>query len=187
MTLTYTPLPGGHVYTECEEVVRVANLTGQKVNFCFNGIDMSAKPGDTAKAIASKWHELSNRRHEEWLRSSAGIESQRRAAESKRIAEIESKKPFASFAIRDPAAWDLLVKNNPEPYGQGVLRYAARWAWMMDSRINGGESVAKSAEQTKHIADREGITGAMFGFAVGVLSRCWVHGDELKSWYQSTI
>lgn len=59
---------------------------------------------------------------------------------------------------------------------------AGGWARLMEGEIAAGRSVAECAERTSHLADDEGITGAQFGFAVGVLVRVWKHGPDLGAW-----
>ena len=67
-------------------------------------------------------------------------------------------------------------------YSAGILRYAERWAAMMEDRIEAGATVAEAAEATHHLADTENISGFMYGQAVNLLSGYWEHGDELRQW-----
>ena len=44
-----------------------------------------------------------------------------------------------------------------------------------------GQTLKECAMPTSMLADTEGITGAMHGFAVGILSLVWVHGADLRA------
>ncbi len=85
--------------------------------------------------------------------------------------------------ISDNEAWTKAVAINDDPYGSGVIRYAERWADLMEAAMAGGAALADIADSTSHEADTEGITGFMYGAAVATLSRCWVHGEELRRWH----
>lgn len=86
--------------------------------------------------------------------------------------------------IKNAEAWAEGLKNNTDPYGAEVYRYAERWANLMEEQINGdGKQVGKVAKETSHKADTSGITGFMYGCAVLVLSHCWKFGEELRQWH----
>lgn len=73
--------------------------------------------------------------------------------------------------------------NNEDPYGSAVFRYLENWANLMETQMQKGESLEDIAEQTSHQADTEGMTGFMYGIAVAVLAKCWVHGERLRCWH----
>lgn len=75
------------------------------------------------------------------------------------------------------------LENNSDFYGSGIYRFAERWAEMMEERLATGKSIADIAGQTSHDSDTEGITGVMYGCAVGVLAHFWEHGEELRRWH----
>ena len=85
--------------------------------------------------------------------------------------------------LRDEAVWKQGLENNQDGYGACGYRYVERWADMMEEKMAAGEKLADIAKQTSHDADTEGITGAMYGLAVGVLSHVWEHGEELRRWH----
>ena len=78
------------------------------------------------------------------------------------------------------ATW---VTNNTDPYGSAVIRYATHWANMMEKAFNQGQTLASVAKELSHACDTEGVTGFMYGCAVGFLSQCWEHGEELRRWH----
>lgn len=78
--------------------------------------------------------------------------------------------------------------KNLDPYGHACFTYAERWAEMLEDKIEySSDSPARviidNANQLSYKADTEGITGAMYGFAVGILSQCWEYGEELRKWH----
>lgn len=85
--------------------------------------------------------------------------------------------------VIDRESYENWKAKNDDEYGAGVFRYVERWADMMEERISNGATVAEAAEATEHEADTEGITGFMYGCAVSILAKCWVHGDELRRWH----
>lgn len=91
-----------------------------------------------------------------------------------------------SMTIIDQGSWDQYkVKNNYNPYGQGIIKYAERWASLMEEQINKGYDVASIADETSHEANTEEISRFMFSVAVNVLIDHWKYGEQLYEWYQS--
>ena len=41
----------------------------------------------------------------------------------------------------------------------------------------------EDAKELSFKADTEGVTGFMYGCAVGILSKCWEYGEELRKWH----
>lgn len=76
----------------------------------------------------------------------------------------------------------LRETNTKDFYSAGVIDYLERWADMMEQEIETGSTVGEAAEQTRHIADTQGITGFMYGCAVQVLCQYWEHGEQLDEW-----
>lgn len=85
--------------------------------------------------------------------------------------------------VTDREKWNRWIKNNQDPYGSGVVRYAKAWAELMEKRMAQGEKLEDTAKQCSHEADTEGITGFMYGAAVSVLASCWTYGEELQVWH----
>ena len=85
--------------------------------------------------------------------------------------------------LKNKEGWGKFVAINNDPYGSGVVRYAERWANMMEQEMESGKSLIDIADATSHKADTEGITGYMYGCAVSILSQVWEHGEELRKWH----
>jgi hypothetical protein len=83
----------------------------------------------------------------------------------------------------DKEGWDKFVANNSDIYGSGVIRFAERWANLMEAKISKGAKLEDIAKATSQEADSEGITGFMYGCAVSTLSHAWIHGEALRRWH----
>ena len=73
--------------------------------------------------------------------------------------------------------------NSMNPYSNAIITYSERWAELMEIRISTGETLEEIAEETRHKAGVEGITGSMYHCAVQELARFWEYGEELKTWH----
>ena len=85
--------------------------------------------------------------------------------------------------LRDAERWNRCKTINSDPYGAACVAFAERWARMMQAEMAKGAKLADIAKATSHAADEEGITGFMYGCAVGELSASWAHGEELRRWH----
>ena len=79
-------------------------------------------------------------------------------------------------------------EKNSDPYGRACFTYAERWAEMMEKEIdeskeNAMKVIVDNAEKLRHEADKEGITGFMYGIAVRILSLYWEYGECLRKWH----
>jgi hypothetical protein len=83
--------------------------------------------------------------------------------------------------------WEEGLSKNTDSYGRGVYTYASRWALLMEQKLAEGKKLQEVAEKTSHEADTEGITGYMYGCAVGILATVWVHGEMLRRWHNKEI
>jgi len=74
-------------------------------------------------------------------------------------------------------------EKDPSGYGEAVYRYAENWANLMEKRIAEGKKLEDIAKQSSFDGDDEGVTGFMYGCAVGILAKCWKHGEALRRWH----
>jgi hypothetical protein len=79
--------------------------------------------------------------------------------------------------------WAEYQNKNTDMYGAGIIRYAQKWADLMEAQMGTGALIGDVAEKTSRDADTEGITGFMYGAAVLVLARVWEHGEMLRRWH----
>lgn len=97
-------------------------------------------------------------------------------------------KQQVGFGIKlaDPKLWETTVeKNEKDPYGKAIIRFAKKWAEGMEEHIEKGVPLSNIASSEKTKADTEWITGFMYGCAVDLLSKAWKHGEELAKWHNS--
>ncbi len=87
------------------------------------------------------------------------------------------------MTLKDDLGWAKACENNTDGYGAAVMRYAEMWARTMEGMMAAGATLRDCAKEASHLADSEGITGFMYGCAVGTLSAVWVHGEELRRWH----
>jgi hypothetical protein len=180
--------PAGTEISEAAALlVAVANRNGIGCTGDFNGIELVAQPNETtAEQITQFYSDECQRRHEAYIASPAyakAKEATRIAKEASELAFNEAIKNAPPIELRDEQLWKESLAKNQDPYGAGVYRYAETWARMMQKRVAEGESVAFAAQATRFVADKEGITGFMYGCAVSILAACWVHGEELRRWH----
>lgn len=123
--------------------------------------------------------------HKEFMELIDAATDDEAAEENRRLIEEEEKKPLATFSFAHDKEddWQSWVDANEDPYGKAIMRYAARWASMMEAKISEGDELEKIADKTSHEADIEGITGFMYGAAVSMLSQVWIHGEQLRQWH----
>lgn len=184
---TYEPMAGENVSETARKMVAMAKKSKGTVKAKFNDIELTANPGDKAETITQYYHTESNRRHEEYVNSPEYKESQRKAEEAQRRQNLMLEGALAiapeKMTLKDEEGWKKSVEANKDGYGSGVIRFAERWARLMEGRIANGDTVEGCAEEASHLADNEGITGFMYGAAVSILSQVWVHGEQLRRWH----
>lgn len=78
--------------------------------------------------------------------------------------------------------WYNVCTNNQDPYGLAIINYCQEWARLMELEAASGKTISECAKETSRIADVDGITGFMYGCAVGILSKVWIHGEDLRQW-----
>lgn len=184
---TYEPRPGEHVRTTAEVIVGTAQLFGDTVTAEFNGIVLTATPTSDASAIVAEYGAEQNRLSEAYRNSPEGQKAATEAEAFQKKADAAKAQGILQFQIKNQAWWQKhLDANADDEYGAAILRYAARWAHMMEKKIADGMQLEDIAEATRHDADMEGITGYMYGAAVSVLSKVWEHGEQLRQWHNHT-
>lgn len=93
---------------------------------------------------------------------------------------FENKTKGIEISILDNVTWDSWKAKNTDPYGECIFNYAEAWAKLMEAELKNGVPVSKSFESTSHELGFFGITGYMYGAAVGTLAQCWKYGEELR-------
>ena len=180
---TYEAMGGEHIGHACAAAARLATETGEPVEFTFNDVRVVAHPGVNPDALVIEWDAETDRRRVAYEASPRGKASRARQEEEQRKANAAAAEGVLSFETVDAVAWAERVKINDDPYGAAAIRYAARWANIMEKRMAEGATLADCAEKASHDADIEGITGFMYGAAAAELAVAWKHGEELRRWH----
>ena len=89
--------------------------------------------------------------------------------------------------LKDETGWNKAVAANNDPYGSCCIRYCEAWANLMEAYMADGATLEDIAKKASYEADHEGITGFMYGCAVGLLSHVWEHGEALRRWHNLDI
>lgn len=110
-------------------------------------------------------------------------QEQYRIKEEKERNKFEESVRGVTLELYDADAWNKSREVNSDPYGKAALDYAEGWAKLMQIEISKGKTVRECAEYTQKGLGFLGITGFMYGCAVGILSKAWKHGEELRKWH----
>ncbi len=179
-----------------------SNFNGLKaIEFEFNGayVSVTAKNANPEK-IVQLWNKKMEenrikyeKEREEYMKTPEYRAKRAKELKAQSRAEhvhehILSVDESTEMMFKDDEAaknWNTFVENNSkDPYSNGVVTYARRWAkYMQYIMQKQNKSVFEIAKQTSHSTDIEGITGFMYGCAVNVLSQCWKYGEELRKWH----
>lgn len=182
-----TPSAGSYVDHYIAWMVKVATLIRMPMCSVFNGVNITVWPGDIPDDLARAYRNECERRHKEYLNSPEYKLALRKAKEAQRARNAQLREFLAvapkKMTCIDVRLWRDLYKKNTDPYGRAILSYASRWARIMEGQINIGRALEDCASEASHVGDNEGITGFMYGMAVSILSRVWVHGDQLRRWH----
>ena len=200
----------GTIDTAISEAIEKATGTGTEHWFDFNGVRVIVNQYSDLEGIRFQWGRgmagfigkdprvlpYSTRYLTPKQRRSDAI---KQAASDKRQAALQAEydrqaaaKTAALDAILDVAApmlftdeagWRKAVEVNHDGYGACCIRYAEKWARLMQFQIAHGDELENCAEQCSHLADDEGITGFMYGAAVSTLSQTWIFGEQLRRWH----
>ena len=85
------------------------------------------------------------------------------------------------------ANWKATNEKDGIGAGAEIFRYLEAWADLMEARMAEGEKLEDIVEETSRLADTNGITGSMYGFASSVLCQEWLHGNELHQWQHNKM
>ncbi len=81
---------------------------------------------------------------------------------------------------------DWIDVQGGDGYGLACFEYAEYWAELLE--LHDVQNLTKEKiEKLSHDADKEGITGAMFGFAKSILINSWEYGHLIEYHYTTDI
>jgi hypothetical protein len=183
----YDSMCGDHINTVVKTMIALARKNNDTYTTTFNEIPVSVAPGDTLDAVIGRFHAESDRRHQEYIASPEYKKRQEEEQARQMKQEADLKAALATspehMTLKDAEGWQKSLAANQDPYGSACLRYAEKWARLMEGKIAEGQRLEDCAEAMSHLADDEGITGFMYGCAVGILSGVWQHGEQLRRWH----
>lgn len=88
--------------------------------------------------------------------------------------------------IRDQALWDASTGGVQTETSAAIIEFAQRWGLLMQMRIDAGAKLEDIADQCEKLPSSiMGITGFMYGHAVGLLAATWKHGEALRDWHNA--
>lgn len=182
---TYVPGAGDTIHHTAAKMVFEANEYNRDVTAKFNDTDIFAHPGDDPKEIVRKYEEKCQEEARKFAESPAGKEANRQQEEHQKKADEAAAEGILPYTQKMGlmTEYQEYIAKNTDGYGSCTVRYAARWANLMETLMNAGAALADIAKKAGHEADREGITGFMYGCAVQELSHFWIHGEELRRWH----
>lgn len=185
------PMPGDRINDFAELMIKTAGETGEITTGDFNDIPLSTK-GKTAEQIIESYHQQSEARREAYLASPEYKARQVAAEEAGRVRQAALDVALAAApetaTFKDAAEWQALVeKNSGDGYSASTVGFAELWARLMEGQLAQGKTLEDVAQAMSTLADHKyGITGAMYGFAVGCLAHHWTHGEALRRWHNRT-
>lgn len=179
---------GSWIGEAAQQMVAMADQFECTVRCKFNDVDLVAEPHKSnGAAIVEAYNAETKRRHEEYRKSPEYKQRQEEQTRRQQEREATFDAALAQSPVqaqwKDQLKWEKHAEMNRDPYGACVVRYTEWWARLMEGQISRGATVAECAEEASRIADKEGITGFMYGCAVRILSQCWQFGEDLRRWH----
>lgn len=184
----YEPAWGLDFDQAAAEMVRLTEESGESVSMEFNDIAVVAFPGNNVQDLCSQYDAAWTARRDAYLASPEYAKAQKEYAEKEAARKKASEEALAlapqTFTLRNKrTGWKKMWRINSDPYGRYVMVFADQWARIMEYRMAQGETLEACAEEASHLADTDGLSGFQYGVAVGILSRCWIHGEQLRKWH----
>ena len=205
--VTVEPMVGSSITKFVENLqcffVPYSNLYGVKaIEVGFNQFSMRVDEQnanrvlayfDRSLAISSGLYE---KERQEYLNSPEYIHDHAQALKKKcrKKAVVQKIKNFQKhadgFAIANgmQAEWEKCKEINlgnqskdAHEYNKCIIDYTILWAQYMEYLMaKHNQKLADIWDRASHLADIDGITGFMYGCAVGLLSSVWKYGEELR-------
>jgi len=176
---------GAHIMSAAHQLVSYAAERHTQVQGVFNDITLTAEADSKVEDIVVFYHAERERRAEAYRNSPEGKKAiarqEREAREYRERAAAAAAEGFKPFAIKYPAQWQQFLNHNNA--GLAILRYAARWAHLMEQQMAAGAQLEDIAEKASHEADLEGMSGFTHGIAVSILVQVWEYGERLRRWH----
>lgn len=111
----------------------------------------------------------------------------RKKAVVQKVRDFQKNADFTIVDKKKQAEWEnCKTINSKNDYSNEVIEYAILWAQYMEYLMaKHDKKVSDVWDMSSHLADIDGITGFMYGCAVGILSSVWKYGEELRVQHNS--
>lgn len=172
---------GEDIRNACDRMVCATRDLGRKHMMDFNGEKLLCMKGTTVDELVGEYHERCLVQQKAYEQTEEYSESLRRKDEFRKQARKAKEEGILPFRLSDEMGWRETVENNQDGYGACGIRYAARWAHLMEQELSRGKTVSEVADKCSYEADLEGITGFLHGCARSILCQVWEHGQELRA------
>lgn len=198
---------GANVTDTIDEAIWMASCLHGTIRFDFNGVTISVRSDSNPQLIYREWsrsisgctrrkavHPYPKRvlTRNKKLRD-ARVEERNMQAEQKHRSEYQAQLKLRRDAVEaklvnspgielaNEGLWQEFMTLNEKSIG--VMTYSERWARLMQVEMALGKNLEDIAEATSHETDLEGMSGASYTYAVGILSSCWKYGEQLRRWH----
>lgn len=191
--LLYIETPAGDYFPRlAERAIAACKQRGCMAYFEFNGVTITVDANSTPDDAQKIYLDELKREQEKWKSSPEGIAykaEQERKERERAIKDSTVNKKIANIHMEfaDESGWNTFVKNNQVGYGAAIIRFAERWAKLMQAEMNDGKQLEEVADSTFRDADDERIAGFIYGAAVATLSETWKHGELLRRWHNKDV
>lgn len=86
--------------------------------------------------------------------------------------------------VKNQEAWDMVLEETPEHTYEGrVLRFAERFANAVEARLASGVGAMEDIVEKMVNGPEYRVSSTQLCLVVRTLAKYWVHGAEIKAWY----
>ena len=139
---------GTSIHNAAHTAIALAKTQERTVLFVFNEVTLTATSHETPERTVARYQEAQHAVAEAYRASPAYAAAQREAAaretrQQEHLAEALRTAP-ATMTLADPEVWARYRTKNHDAYGAACLAYAERWARLMESRMQAGETLRRA-------------------------------------------
>jgi len=183
---TYDPFSDITIDKTAENMIGWANTANEPIQTQFNGVSITVRPSDNPETIIQNYLAKLDRHSKEYINSPAHKKQQQKSQEihkrHNRLLDKALSTAPAKMTLRDEDGWNKAIATSADRLDNEIIRFAERWARLMENQMIKGTALEACAEKSYLLANNNGITGFMRGRAVYILSQVWIHGEQLRRW-----
>lgn len=185
------PSFGSDIEGHLREMIRVAKAARKPVQSKFDGVLLMASPGDRLEFLLGRFESVIEFAARAYWRMAEGIELSNETI----LATLPpDTSPFPIFSFSSERDWDgeifwqmKLADSQQDAAEMQALRFAARWANLMETAIADGARLEDIGNETCLQAAMGGLDWVYFSWAVFRIASAWVHGTEFAAWRNSLL